>query len=94
VVHAWDAVVEDAENMRGSESIGNGLIFTFGHKTVFFLFDLGLCRHHREKPLGSQRDFTLDWPPLLPRLVSTKLCEYIYVEWLSTASHSLVRYSN
>jgi hypothetical protein len=60
VIHAWNAIVDDAESMRGAESIASGLIFSFGHEDEFFLFDRdrGLCRHCREKPLGSPRAFS------------------------------------
>jgi hypothetical protein len=36
VIHAWDAAVDDAESMRGTESIANDLIFSLGHEIALF----------------------------------------------------------
>jgi hypothetical protein len=36
MIHALVAGVDGAESMGGTESVGNALILTFGHKTVLF----------------------------------------------------------
>jgi hypothetical protein len=95
--------------MRGAESIANGLIFTFQRGTVFYFYlsvdylppPVVSVKDYKKvgKPLGSPQKCLTFHSSVVVAVIDTaagfyKILQYVCVDWLSTAIHSLAGFRN